>query len=116
TPKGRSGKNKARVREYEALAARQTSVDVNSLDIQVVPGPPLGAKVIEAKGLKKGFSGMELINGADFEVPRGAIVGLVGPNGVGKTTLFRMIVGEEKPDQGELAVGQSVVVSYVDQK
>ncbi len=116
TPSGRRGKNKARVREYEKLAAQKREVDVNTLDIQVVPGPALGAKVVEAKGLCKAFGGNELMKDANFDIPRGAVVGLVGPNGVGKTTLFRMIVGQEKPDQGQLIVGESVVVSYVDQK
>ncbi len=116
TPSGRRGKNKARVREYEKLAAQKREVDVNTLDIQVVPGPALGAKVVEAKGLFKAFGGNELIKDANFDIPRGAVVGLVGPNGVGKTTLFRMIVGQEKPDKGQLIVGESVVISYVDQK
>jgi ATP-binding cassette ChvD family protein len=116
TPSGRRGKNKARVREYETLASRQTAVDANSLDIQVVPGPALGTKVIQARNLRKAYGDNELILDASFDVPRGAVVGLVGPNGVGKTTLFRMIVGEEKPDAGELTVGESVALSYVDQK
>ncbi|MBI4395758.1 MAG: energy-dependent translational throttle protein EttA [Elusimicrobia bacterium] len=116
TPSGRRGKNKARVREYESLLSHQAPVDVNSLDIQIVPGPNLGTRVIDAKGLCKGYGDNELIVDASFTVPRGAVVGLVGPNGVGKTTLFRMITGEEKPDKGELSVGESVVFSYVDQK
>jgi energy-dependent translational throttle protein EttA len=115
TPSGRSGKNKARVREYEKLAAKNSELDVNSLDIQVVPGPALGSQVIEAENLTKGFGDNVLIREANFQVPRGAVVGLVGPNGVGKTTLFRMIVGQEKPDDGKLTVGPSVSLSYVDQ-
>jgi energy-dependent translational throttle protein EttA len=116
TPSGRRGKNKARVREYETLAAKETKMDANSLDIQVVPGPPLGAKVIEAKGLFKNYGGAELLKDVSFDIPRGGVVGIVGPNGVGKTTLFRMIVGQEKPDAGELNVGPSAVISYVDQR
>jgi ATP-binding cassette ChvD family protein len=116
TPKGRSGKNKARVREYEKLAERKTDMDANSLDIQVVPGPPLGALVVKAEGLAKAYGDNVLIKDAEFDLPRGAVVGLVGPNGVGKTTLFRMIVGQETPDAGKLTVGPSVVASYVDQK
>jgi energy-dependent translational throttle protein EttA len=116
TPSGRRGKNKARVREYEALAARRTTVDANSLDIQVVPGPPLGSKVIEARNLGKGYNGTELLKDVNFDIPRGGVVGIVGPNGVGKTTLFRLIVGQEKPDSGELLVGPSVALSYVDQR
>ena len=116
TPSGRSGKNKARVREYEKLASQKREIDVNSLDIQVVPGPKLGTQVIKAEGIKKAYGENVLMDGVSFEVPRGAVVGLVGPNGVGKTTLFRMFVGEEKPDGGKLTVGESVVFSYVDQK
>ncbi len=116
TPSGRRGKNKARIREYEKLAASHKEMDVNALDIQIASGPALGTRVIEAKNLSKGYGENGLIKDANFEIPRGAVVGIVGPNGVGKTTLFRMIVGEEKPDAGELTVGQSVVLSYVDQK
>ncbi|HRY28408.1 MAG TPA: energy-dependent translational throttle protein EttA [Elusimicrobiota bacterium] len=116
TPSARSGKSKARIREYETLVSHQKTVDVNSLDIQVVPGAPLGAKVIEARHLFKGYGDNQLLQDVSFDIPRGAVVGLVGPNGVGKTTLFRMIVGEEKPDKGELVVGPSVSLSYVDQK
>jgi energy-dependent translational throttle protein EttA len=116
TPSGRRGKNKARVREYEKLASQRREVDVNSLDIQVVPGPALGTKVIEANGISKSYGDNALLKDVSFTVPRGAIVGLVGPNGVGKTTLFRMLVGQEKPDEGTLQVGESVAYSYVDQK
>jgi ATP-binding cassette ChvD family protein len=115
TPSGRSGKNKARVREYEKLASQNHEVDVNSLDIQVVAGPKLGTQVVKAEGLRKAFGENVLFDGVDFEVPRGAVLGLIGPNGVGKTTLFRMIVGKDKPDAGKLIVGESVVASYVDQ-
>jgi ATP-binding cassette ChvD family protein len=115
TPSGRSGKNKARVREYEKLAAQHQEVDVNSLDIQVVAGPKLGTQVVKAEGLRKAFGENVLFDGVNFEVPRGAVLGLIGPNGVGKTTLFRMIVGKDKPDSGKLIVGESVVASYVDQ-
>jgi energy-dependent translational throttle protein EttA len=116
TPSGRSSKNKARVREYEKLADQRREVDVNSLDIQVVPGPKLGTKVIQFNGVKKAYGDNVLMDGVSFEVPRGAVVGMVGPNGVGKTTLFKMLVGQEKPDAGSVTVGESVVFSYVDQK
>jgi energy-dependent translational throttle protein EttA len=116
TPSGRSGKNKARVREYEKLASQKREVDENSLDIQVVPGPKLGTKVISFKDVKKAYGENVLMDGVSFEVPRGAVVGMVGPNGVGKTTLFKMITGQEKPDAGTVSVGESVVLSYVDQK
>jgi ATP-binding cassette ChvD family protein len=116
SPSGRSGKNKARVREYEKMSSQAHDVAADSLDIQVVAGPKLGGKVITAAGLSKSFGENLLLKDVSFDVPRGAIVGLVGPNGVGKTTLFRMIVGDEKPDAGTLVVGESVVTSYVDQK
>jgi ATP-binding cassette ChvD family protein len=115
-PSGRRGKNKARIREYEKLAGQTREVDAGSLDIQVVPGPRLGTKVIQLEGVSKSYGENVLLDNVSFEVPRGAIVGLVGPNGVGKTTLFRMIVGQEKPDKGKITVGDSVVMSYVDQK
>jgi ATP-binding cassette ChvD family protein len=116
TPSARNSKNKARVREYESLASKTITVDAGSLDIQVVPGPRLGTQVIEASGMAKAFGDRELFKDATFTVPRGAVVGLVGPNGVGKTTLFRLFTGQEKPDAGTLTVGDSVVFSYVDQK
>lgn len=116
TPAGRHGKNKARVREYEKLSSEKKEQDANSLDIQIVPGPNLGSKVIEAKDLAKSYGDVDLFHGVNFDIPRGAVVGLVGPNGVGKTTLLRMIVGEEKPDKGEMTLGSSVALSYVDQK
>lgn len=116
TPSGRRTKNKARVREYEALAAQKHEIHADSLDIEVVPGPTLGARVIRAEGLQKAYGDNVLLRDVSFDIPRGAIVGLVGPNGVGKTTLFRMITGNEKPDGGVLTVGDSVVFSYVDQK
>jgi ATP-binding cassette ChvD family protein len=116
TPSGRRGKNKARVREYEKFASTNREVDANSLDIQVVPGPKLGTQVIEFKNVRKSFGENILLDDVSFEIPRGAIVGLIGPNGVGKTTLFRMLVGQEKQDQGQVTIGESVVFSYVDQK
>ena len=115
TPSARRSKNKARISDYEKLAAQKTKVEENSLDIQIQPGPPLGEKVIVAENLNKGYGDNVLIEGLSFVVPRGAVVGLIGPNGTGKTTLFRMIVGEEKPDGGSLELGSSVALSYVDQ-
>jgi ATP-binding cassette ChvD family protein len=115
TPSARRSKNKARISDYEKLAAQKTKVEENSLDIQIQPGPPLGEKVIVAENLNKGFGDNILIDGLSFAVPRGAVVGLIGPNGTGKTTLFRMIVGEEQPDGGSLELGSSVALSYVDQ-
>ncbi len=115
TPSARRSKNKARIDDYEKLAAQKTNVDENSLDIQIQPGPPLGEKVIIAENLEKGYGDNLLIDGLSLAVPRGAVVGLIGPNGTGKTTLFRMIIGEEQPDSGTLELGPSVVLSYVDQ-
>ena len=83
--------------------------------IQIPPGPKLGNQVVEFRGVSKGFRGVTLIADLSFTVPRGAIVGIVGPNGAGKTTLFRMLVGQEKPDAGEIVVGKSVQMAYVDQ-
>jgi ATPase subunit of ABC transporter with duplicated ATPase domains len=84
-------------------------------EIQIPPGPRLGNVVIEAKNLKKGFDGRSLIDGLTFSLPRNGIVGVIGPNGVGKSTLFKTIVGLEKPDGGELKIGETVKISYVDQ-
>ncbi len=114
-PGARRGKSRARVREYEKLVSRTIKIEKNSLDIQIAPGTPLGEQVIEAVRLGKSYGDRELFNDLEFIVPRGAIVGLIGPNGVGKTTLFRIIVGEEKPTEGELKIGRTVVLSYVDQ-
>ena len=115
TPSARRKKNKSRVNEYEKLLAQKVEVDANSLDIQITPGAQLGEKVIDAKGLTKGYGDNLLIKDLDFSIPRGGVVGLIGPNGTGKTTLFRMIVGEESPDSGSIEIGSSVELSYVDQ-
>ncbi len=115
-PKARQAKSKSRLARYEELAAeaeRNRKVDVSEINIPA--GPRLGDVVLEANDLEKGFDGRVLMHDLDFKLPRAGIVGVIGPNGVGKTTLFRMIVGEEKPDEGELKVGQTVKISYVDQ-
>ena len=114
-PGARRKQNKGRVQEYEKLAARKIDLQENTLEIQIAPGPPLGHQVIEAEALTKGYGDNLLIEDLTLSVPRGAIVGLIGPNGTGKTTLFRMIVGEEQPDAGSIKLGSSVVLSYVDQ-
>jgi ATP-binding cassette ChvD family protein len=115
-PKARQAKSKSRLARYEELAAeadRNRKVDLSEINIPA--GPRLGDVVLEAEDLAKGFDDRVLMHDLDFKLPRAGIVGVIGPNGVGKTTLFRMIVGEEKPDQGDLRVGQTVKISYVDQ-
>ena len=115
-PKARQAKNRARLARYEELAAeaeRNRAIDL--AEINIPPGPRLGSDVLEAKNLTKGFGDRVLIDNLSFTLPRAGIVGVIGPNGVGKTTLFKMIVGEEQPDSGELKVGKTVTFSYVDQ-
>lgn len=114
--KGRQAKSKARLAAYEAMAAEAEKTRKLDFDeIQIPPGPRLGTTVIEAKNLKKGFGDRVLIDGLSFSLPRNGIVGIIGPNGVGKTTLFKTIVGLEKLDGGELKIGETVKISYVDQ-
>ncbi|MDN3238594.1 energy-dependent translational throttle protein EttA [Glycomyces tritici] len=114
--KGRQTKSKARLGRYEEMAAEADKTrKLDFEEIQIPPGPRLGSTVIEAKKLVKGFDGEVLINGLDFSLPRNGIIGIIGPNGVGKTTLFKTIVGLEKPDSGEVNVGGTVQLSYVDQ-
>jgi ATP-binding cassette ChvD family protein len=114
-PGARRSKNKARVREYDKLAASRKDVDVNSLDIQIAPGPALGEDVVRFENVSKAYGDRMLFSDLSFIVPRGAIVGMIGPNGVGKTTLFRMIVGQEEPTGGAVHIGKTVELSYVDQ-
>ena len=115
SPSARRKKNKSRISDYEKLVAQKVEVDENTLDIQIDSGPQLGEKVIEATGLTKGYNDNSLIKDLTFSIPRGAVVGLIGPNGTGKTTLFRMVIGEESPDAGKIEIGSSVKLSYVDQ-
>ncbi|HIZ35016.1 MAG TPA: energy-dependent translational throttle protein EttA [Candidatus Ruania gallistercoris] len=114
--KGRQTKSKARLARYEEMAAEaERTRKLDFEEIQIPPGPRLGSTVIEASDLKKGFGDRMLIDGLSFTLPRNGIVGVIGPNGVGKTTLFKTIVGLEELDGGELKVGDSVKISYVDQ-
>ena len=114
--KGRQAKSKSRLAAYEAMAAEaEKTRKLDFEEIQIPPGPRLGTTVIEAKNLKKGFGDRVLIEGLSFSLPRNGIVGIIGPNGVGKTTLFKTIVGLEKLDGGELKIGETVKISYVDQ-
>ncbi|MDY3665449.1 energy-dependent translational throttle protein EttA [Schaalia hyovaginalis] len=115
-PKGRQAKSKARLERYEEMAAEaERTRKLDFEEIQIPPGPRLGSVVIEAKDLKKGFGERTLIDGLSFSLPRNGIVGVIGPNGVGKTTLFKTIVGLEPLDGGELTIGETVKISYVDQ-
>ena len=116
SPKGRQAKSKARLERYEEMAAEaERSRKLDFEEIQIPPGPRLGNIVIEATNLKKGFGDRVLIDGLSFSLPRNGIVGVIGPNGVGKTTLFKTIVGLEPLDGGELTIGETVKLSYVDQ-
>lgn len=114
--KGRQAKSKARLARYEEMAAEaEKTRKLDFEEIQIPPGPRLGNVVIEAENLQKGFDGRSLINGLSFSLPRNGIVGVIGPNGVGKSTLFKTIVGLETLDGGTLKVGETVKISYVDQ-
>lgn len=114
--KGRQAKSKARLARYEEMAAEaERTRKLDFEEIQIPPGPRLGNVVLEAKNLQKGFGDRILIEGLSFSLPRNGIVGIIGPNGVGKTTLFKSIVGLEELDSGDLKVGETVQISYVDQ-
>lgn len=115
SPKARQAKSKARISSYEQLLAQDYDRGVGDGSISIPPGPRLGDLVIEANGLSKAFGDKLLIENLNFNLPKGGIVGVIGPNGAGKTTLFRMLTGQEKPDQGEMRIGDTVVMGYVDQ-
>ena len=115
SPKARQSKSKARIASYEQLLAQDYDRGVGDGAITIPPGPRLGDVVIEANGISKAFGDKLLIENLDFNLPRGGIVGVIGPNGAGKTTLFRMLTGQDKPDQGELKIGDTVAMGYVDQ-
>ncbi len=114
-PKARHAKSKARLGAYEKLLAEEDEVRLDKVEIHIPPGPRLGDVVIEAKGVSKGFGDRLLFENLEFSLPPAGIVGVIGPNGAGKTTLFRMIAGEETPDAGELRIGDTVQLGYVDQ-
>jgi ATP-binding cassette ChvD family protein len=115
-PKARQAKSKARLSRYEELAAEaERSRKLDFEEIQIPAGPRLGSVVVDAEKLSKGFGDRLLMDELSFSLPRGGIVGVIGPNGVGKTTLFKMIIGDEQPDGGTLRVGETVKISYVDQ-
>ena len=115
SPKARQAKSKARITAYEKMAAEQFEERPDELEIQIPPGKHLGELVIETVRLSKGYGDRVLIDDLSFRLPAGGIVGVIGPNGAGKTTLFRMFTGEEKPDEGELRIGPTVELGYVDQ-
>ena len=114
-PKGRHAKSKARLARFEEMSSKDYQKRNETNELFIPPGPRLGDLVVEAKALRKSFGDQVLIDGLDFNLPRGGIVGIIGPNGAGKTTLFRMMVGQEQPDGGELRIGDTVKLAYVDQ-
>ena len=114
--KARQTKSKARLQRYEEMAAEADKTrKLDFEEIQIPPGPRLGGTVVEVKNLTKGFGDRVLIEDLSFSLPPNGIVGVIGPNGVGKTTLFKMIIGEETPDKGDIRIGETVKISYVDQ-
>ena len=116
SPKARQAKNKARLQRYEELAAEAERFrKIDTAEINIPPGPRLGSVVLEVNGLSKGFGDRVLIKDLSFSLPRAGIVGIIGPNGVGKTTLFKTITGQEEADAGTVKVGETVSFSYVDQ-
>ncbi|HEX7964742.1 MAG TPA: energy-dependent translational throttle protein EttA [Gammaproteobacteria bacterium] len=114
-PKGRHAKSKARIAKFEELSSQEFQKRNETQELYIPPGPRLGELVVEAKGVKKSFGDRLLFDNLEFNLPQGGIVGVIGPNGAGKTTLFRMITGNEKPDAGEMRIGPSVKIAYVDQ-
>ncbi len=111
----RRNKPKARLNAYEALLAEDRNVKLDQVQIHIPAGPRLGDVVVEADGVRKSYGERLLIDELSFKLPRGAIVGVIGPNGAGKTTLLRMITGQEQPDEGQLRIGETVELAYVDQ-
>ncbi len=114
-PKARHAKSKARIAAYETLLSEEPGRRVEDLEIYIPPGPRLGNLVVEAHEVSKAYGDRLLMEGVNFRLPPGGIVGVIGPNGAGKTTLFRMIAGQEQPDRGEIRIGDTVKLAYVDQ-
>ncbi|MCB9081005.1 MAG: energy-dependent translational throttle protein EttA [Lewinellaceae bacterium] len=114
-PKARQAKGKARLSAYEKLADEEVKEKEAKLDLFIPPGPRLGDNVIDLQGVSKAFGNRQLFENLNLSIPKNAIVGIIGPNGVGKSTLFRMIMGKEQPDSGTIAIGPTVQLSYVDQ-
>jgi ATP-binding cassette ChvD family protein len=115
SPKGRHAKSKARISAYEELLGQNMERESATREIFIAPGPRLGDLVIEAKDVSKAYGEKNLVEGMTFSLPPGGIIGVIGPNGAGKTTLFRMVIGQEKPDAGEIRIGETVKLAYVDQ-
>ena len=115
SPKGRHDKSKARIKAYETLLEQTSEKRADEIEIYIPPGPRLGRLVIEADKVSKSFGDRLLVEEMTFALPPGGIIGVIGPNGAGKTTLFRMITGQESPDSGEIRVGDTVKLGYVDQ-
>lgn len=115
-PKGRRAKSKARINAYEELLSQEQEKRNEEMQIFIPTGPRLGTKVINANHISKGFEDRLLVEDMNFDLPPGGIVGVIGPNGAGKTTLFKMIIGEETPDSGEMEIGETVQLGYIDQK
>jgi ATP-binding cassette ChvD family protein len=115
SPKARQAKSKARITAYEKLAGEKFQEQEQEFELQIPPGKHLGTLVVEANKITKGYGDRVLFENLSFRLPPGGIVGIIGPNGAGKTTLFRLITGQEKPDSGELKVGDTVEMGYVDQ-
>ncbi len=116
SPRARQAKSRARLQRYEEMAAEaDANRKLDFEEIQIPPGPRLGSQVVEVSDLSKGFGDRMLIEGLSFSLPPNGIVGVIGPNGVGKTTLFKMIVGDEQPDSGSIKIGETVRIAYVDQ-
>ncbi len=114
-PRARQAKSKARLKAYEELRQQADNERIDAVEIYIPPGPRLGSKVVEAKGLKKAYGDKLLFDDLSFILPPAGIVGIIGPNGAGKTTLFRMITGQEQPDGGTIEIGETVQFAYVDQ-
>ncbi len=114
-PKAKQAKGKARLKAYDALSSQEAKEKEARLELFIPPGPRLGSSVIDISGLNKSYDNRVLIENLNMSIPQNAIVGIIGPNGVGKSTLFRMIMGEEQPDSGEIKIGETVQLAYVDQ-
>ncbi len=115
TPKARTTQSKARLQRLKDMEGMRADEQIESLDLRIPPGPRLGDQVIEAEGLTKGYDGRTLFKDLDLSLPPGAILGIVGPNGMGKTTLLKILLGKEQPDEGKVTIGSTVQLTYLDQ-